>query len=287
VALSKKEEDSVRDLFVASTHHLLLFFTDQGRVYRAKAYQVPLASRTARGTPIVNITPVEPGERITAWLAVKGYDQGGYLVMVTRDGMVKKTALEEYDTPLRTRGLIAINLNDDDRLNWVMWTDGRKDLVLATKGGKALRFSETDVRPMGRQTAGVKAIRLVDDDRLVCTVAVDPKDTRDLLTVSEKGLGKRTSLEEYRCQGRYTQGVITLSITEKTGAVVGVEVVEDDDEIMCISSGGVLIRVPVKHIRRTGRNAQGVKIVTPDPDTVVRAVAKVVRHAAETGESAE
>jgi DNA gyrase subunit A len=287
VALSKKEEDSVRDLFVASTHHLLLFFTDQGRVYRAKAYQVPLASRTARGTPIVNITPIEPGERITAWLAVKGYDQGGYLVMVTRDGMVKKTALEEYDTPLRTRGLIAINLNDDDRLNWVMWTDGRKDLVLATKGGKALRFSETDVRPMGRQTAGVKAIRLVEDDRLVCTVAVDPNDTRDLLTVSEKGLGKRTSLEEYRCQGRHTQGVITLSITEKTGAVVGVEVVEDDDEIMCISSGGVLIRVPVKHIRRTGRNAQGVKIVSPDPDTVVRAVAKVVRHAAETGEGAE
>ena len=287
VALSKKEEDSVQDLFVATTHHLLLFFTDQGRVYRTKAYQVPLASRTARGIPIINIVPIEPDERITAWLAVKGYDQGGYLVMVTQQGMIKKTVLDEYDTPLRSKGLIAININKGDHLNWVMWTDGSKDIVLATKLGKALRFSEADVRPMSRGAAGVNAIKLVKGDEIVATAVVDADEQRDLLTVSEKGLGKRTPLEEYRTQGRYTQGVMTLKVTGRNGPVVGVQVVDDDDEIMCISSEGVLIRVPVDHIRRTGRSAQGVKIVAPDDGSVVRAVAKVVKHAAEVADDGQ
>lgn len=283
VALSKKEEDTVQDLFVATTHHLLLFFTDQGRVYRTKAYQVPLASRTSRGTPIVNIVPIEPGENITTYLAIRGYDQGGYLVMVTQKGMIKKTSLEEYDTPLRTKGLIAINVNDGDRLNWAMWTDGSKDIALATRFGKALRFSEKDVRPMSRAAAGVNAIKLVKGDELVATVVVDADDKRDLLTVAEKGLGKRTPLEDYRTQGRYTQGIMTLKVTDRNGPVVGVVVVDDEDEIMCITSEGVLIRVPVGNIRRTGRSAQGVKIVTPDEGTIVRAVAKVVKQAAEAG----
>ncbi len=281
VALSKKEEDTVQDLFVATTHHLLLFFTDQGRVYRTKAYQVPLASRTSRGTPIVNIVPIEPGENITTYLAIRGYDQGGYLVMVTQKGMIKKTSLDEYDTPLRTKGLIAINVNEGDRLNWAMWTDGTKDIALATRFGKALRFSEKDVRPMSRAAAGVNAIKLVKGDELVATVVVDAHDKRDLLTVAEKGLGKRTPLEDYRTQGRYTQGIMTLKVTDRNGPVVGVVVVDDEDEIMCITSEGVLIRVPVKNIRRTGRSAQGVKIVTPDEGTIVRAVAKVVKQAAE------
>ncbi len=287
VALSKKEEDSVQDLFVATTHHLLLFFTDQGRVYRTKAYQVPLASRTARGTPIVNIVPIAPDENITAWQAVKGYEQGGFLVMVTQQGMIKKTALEEYDTHLHSKGLIAININKGDHLKWVMWTDGSKDIILATRLGKALRFSESDVRPMSRSAAGVKAIKLVKGDEIVATVVVDADDDRDLLTGSEKGLGKRTPLKEYRTQGRYTQGVTTLKVTKKNGPVVGVQVVDDDDEIMCITSEGVLIRVPVGNIRRTGRSAQGVKIVVPDEGSAVSAVAKVVRHAADMAENAD
>jgi len=281
LALTKKEEDSVRDVFVASTHHLILCFTNQGLVYRLKAYQVPMASRTARGTPIVNLVPLQPDESITATIPVENYDQGGYLVMVTKQGKIKKTKLSEYDTPLRSKGKIAINLNKGDELKWVMWSDGTKDIMLVTRNGKALRFSEKKVRPTSRNTAGVNAIRLVGEDQTVATVVVDAKDKRDLLVVSQKGLGKRTALSQYRRHGRNTQGVSTLEITDRNGPVVGVQVVDDDDEIMCISSAGVLIRVPVKHIRRTGRNAQGVKIATPDEGCVISAVAKVVRQTAE------
>lgn len=282
VALSKKEEDSVRDIFVATTHHLILVFTNQGRVYQLRAYEVPMASRTARGTPIINLVPLESGEHVTAWVPVHNFDQGGYLVMVTLHGMIKKTALKEYDTNLKSKGIIAINLKDNDRLAWVMWTDGRKDILLATKMGKALRFAEKCVRAMGRNAAGVNAIKLQTNDEIVATEVLDKNDPRDLLVVAERGLGKRTAISEYRCQGRNTQGVMTLKITAKNGPVVGVSVVDDEDEVMCISSGGVLIRVPVNSIRRTGRNAQGVKVVTPDEGTVVRAIAKVVREAQES-----
>lgn len=281
VALTKKEEDSVRDIFVATTHHLILVFTNQGRVYRLRAYEVPLASRTSRGMPIINLVPLEAGEQVTAWVPVRDFDQGGYLVMVTRQGVIKKTALKQYDTNLRAKGLIAIGLRANDRLEWVMWTDGTRDVVLATKMGKAVRFSEACVRPMGRSAAGVRAIKLQKNDELVATESIRKDDERDLLVVSERGLGKRTPLEEYRCTGRAVQGVMTLKITSRNGAVVGVTVVDDDDEVMCISSGGVLIRVPVNKIRRTGRSAQGVKVVTPDEGTVVRAVAKVVKSAQE------
>ena len=282
VALSKKEEDSVRDIFVATTHHLVLVFTNQGRVYRLRAYQVPMASRTSRGTPIINVVPLESGEQVTAWVPVRSLDQGGYLVMVTRLGVIKKTALKQYDTNLKAKGLIAINLRPEDRLEWVMWTDGTRDIILATKMGKALRFAEKCVRPMGRAASGVKAIKLQKNDELVATESIRHDDPRDLLVVAERGLGKRTPLEEYRCQGRATQGVMTLKITSRNGAVVGVTVVDNEDEVMCISSGGVLIRVPVKGIRRTGRSAQGVKVVTPDEGTVVRALAKVVKTAQES-----
>lgn len=279
VALTKKEEDNVQDLFVATTHHLILFFTNTGRIYRAKAYQAPAASRQARGTPLTNIVPLADGERITAWLPIRGYEQGGFLFMVTRQGYVKKTALAEYDTPLRSKGLLAINLEEGDELRWVLWTDGKKDVVLATRDGKAVRFDEALVRPMGRSARGVQGIRLRPGDELVAAVVVDKNDPRDLLTVSAKGLGKRTALKEYPRKGRNTQGVVTLKVTEKNGPVVGVQVVEDDDQIMCITSAGVLIRMPVASIRRTGRNAQGVKIVSPDEGATVCAVAKVVREA--------
>jgi len=172
-------------------------------------------------------------------------------------------------------------LNKDDELKWVMWTDGTKDIVLVTRQGKALRFGEEEVRPQGRNTAGVNAIRLRKGDELIATAVVGKEDTRDLLVVSEKGLGKRTKLCEYRRQGRYTQGVATLNVTERTGPVAGIQVVDEDDEVMCINSQGVLIRVPVANIRRTGRSAQGVKVVGLSGDATVSAVAKVVRYATE------
>lgn len=286
VALTKKEEDSVKDIFVASTHHLILVFTNKGRVYQLRAFQVPMASRTARGIPIVNLVPLESGERVTALVPVRDFQQGGYLVMLTRQGIIKKTALKEFDTNLKAKGLIAINLKDGDRLEWVTWTDGTRDIMVVTKMGKALRFPESSVRPTGRAACGVKAIALKKNDELVGTETIRKDDDRDLLVVSEKGLGKRTPLCEYRCQGRATQGVMTLKITSRNGAVAGVCVVDEEDEVLCMTSAGVLIRVPVKSIRSTGRHAQGVKVVTPDEGTVVQAIAKVVKSAQEAPEGA-
>ncbi len=279
VALTKKEEDNVQDIFVATTHHLILLFTDTGKVYRARAYEAPMASRQARGTPITNIVPLEDHEKITAWIPVHSYDQGGYLFMVTQRGYVKKTPLKEFDTVYRAIGLNALTLTKGDELRWVLWTDGSKDILLATKLGKAVRFHEDQVRSVGRTARGVQGIKLTKQDELVSAVAVGRDDERDLLVVSEKGLGKRTPLTEYRAKSRNIQGVKTLEITERNGPVVGVQVVEDEDEVMCITSSGVLIRMPVAHIRRTGRSAQGVKMVTPDEGAVVSAVAKVVREA--------
>ncbi len=279
VALTKKEEDTVADIFVATTHHLILLFTNRGNVYRAKAYQAPLASRQARGTPISNIVPLADGENITAWIPVQNYAQGGYLFMVTDHGYVKKTELSQYDTHLRSKGLIGISLEEGDELRWVLWTDGTRDILLATRMGMAIRFDEEQVRPMGRNARGVLGIKMRKDDELVSAEVVDKKDERDLLVVSEKGLGKRTALGEYRSQSRNGIGLITLKITDRNGPVVGTEIVDDEDQIMCITSAGVLIRMPVANIRRTGRSAQGVKVVSPDEGAHVSAVAKVVREA--------
>jgi DNA gyrase subunit A len=277
LALSKKEEDSIQDIFVATTHHLIFFFTDQGRIYRLKAYQIPMAGRQAKGTPIINMLPLEPQEHITAWIPVESFDKGGFLMMVTRGGYLKKTALQQYDTPLKSKGIQAIRLEEGDRLQWVLWTDGKQDIICATRHAKAIRFSESTVRSMGRTARGVRGPRLLKGDRLVCAQVVGPKDKRDLLVVCEKGLGKRTALNEYRQIGRASQGILTVQITDRTGPVVGVEVVDDDDEIMCITANGIAIRMPVKRIRQTGRIAQGVKVVNLDEGDAVRAVAKVIR----------
>lgn len=286
LALNKKEEDDVQDLFVANTHDIIICLTDQGLAHRLKAYQVPMASRTARGTPIVNLVPVASGESITALIPVRDFSQGGYLVMVTEQGMIKKTSLEEYHTPIRAKGLIAINLKKNDRLKWVAWTDGTKDIMLVTRLGKALRFDEAQVRPQGRNTAGVGAIKLRKGDEIVDMVVVDKNDQRDLLVVSEKGLGKRTPLSEYRRQGRNTQGIFTLSITERTGRLTGAQVVEEDDQVMGLASDGVLIRVPVTDIRRTGRAAQGVKVMRPTDNNTVVVLAKIVKPTEEEAELA-
>ena len=284
LALSKKEEDSIQDIFVATTHHLIFFFTDQGRIYQLKAYQIPAASRQAKGMPIINLLPLEPRERVTTWIPVDSFDKGGFLFMVTTGGYLKKTELTAYDTNLKARGIQAIRLEPDDKLNWVLWTDGTKDIVCATEQGKAIRFAEDNVRSMGRGARGVRGPKLRKGDRLVSAEAVDADDKRDLLVVCEKGLGKRTPLAEYRQTGRTTQGVLTVSVTERTGPVLGVEVVDDDDEIMCITANGIAIRMPVEKIRRTGRVAQGVKVVNLGEGDAVRAVAKVVQTDAETEE---
>ncbi|HEY3396842.1 MAG TPA: DNA gyrase subunit A [Armatimonadota bacterium] len=277
LALNTKEEDDVQDLFVANTHDLIICLTDKGHAYQLKAWQVPMASRIARGTPIVNLVPVEQDEQITAQIPVRNFAQGGYLVMVTEQGMIKKTALSQYDTALRAKGLIAISLHKGDRLNWVAWTDGNKDIIMCTREGKSARFSESQVRPMGRNAAGVTALRLRPGDAIIGMAVVNPEDERDLLVVSENGLGKRTALREYPRKGRPTQGVLTLNVTEKTGQLAGVLVVEPDDEIMCLTSSGVLIRVPVEGIRETGRNAQGVWVVRPTEGQNVVALAKIVK----------
>ncbi len=281
MALTKKEEDTVRDLFVASTHHHLLCFTNRGTVYRIKAYEVPMASRQARGTPIQNIVPLADGERVTEIIPVPSFDMGGYLFMVTAKGIVKKVELEEFDTPLRSKGIRAIQLDEGDELAWVLWTDGTRDVLLVTSAGKANRFDEEEVRPMGRAARGVMTMDLSGEERLVAALVVDKKDDRDLLVVSEKGLGKRTPLKEYPRKGRRAHGVITMKVTERTGAVVGAEVVDEDDEIMAITAQGVLLRCRVADIRVTGRAAQGVKIVKPGEGDYVSAVAKVVRYAKE------
>jgi DNA gyrase subunit A len=281
MALTKKEEDDVRDVFVATTHHTILCFTSRGMIYQLKTYQVPMASRQSRGMPIINLVPIEQGEAITAMIPIEDFDIGGYLVMVTEGGLIKKTALKEYDTPLRARGIIALNLRDDDRLKWVMWTDGTKDVMISTSDGQCIRFDEEGVRPMGRNASGVHAIKLRKGDEIVSTAVVNKDDPRDLLVVGAMGLGKRTPLEEYPRKGRATQGVITLKVTDRTGPVVGVQVVDDEDEVMCISSGGVLIRVPVAGIRRTSRNAQGVKVVSPGEGSQVCALARVVKYIVE------
>ncbi len=279
IGLTKKEEDEVSDLFVASTHHYILFFTDQGRVYRLKAFEVPVASRQARGTAIVNLLPLEPGEHVTAAIAVKDFRQGGYLVMVTENGIIKKTRLKDFDTPLRARGLTAIKLRDGDALRWVRWTDGKRHLILVTRNGQAIRFDERQVRLMGRAAAGVRAISLAKGDSLVgCQVVERGKD---LLIVCEKGYGKRTPLTQYPCQARGGKGRKTAKVTERNGHIVACEVVDDEDQVVLITSGGLVIRIPADKIRVTGRATQGVILVKMAPGEVVRSAAKVVRHVQE------
>jgi DNA gyrase subunit A len=280
LALTKKEEDSVEHLFVATTHHIILFFTNQGRVYRLKAYEVPAASRQSRGTPIINLVPVEPGEVVTATMPLRSFGEGGHLMMATRRGTVKKTPLGEFDTSLRARGLVAITLDDGDELKWVEWTDGKRDVMLTSRLGKTARFDEAQVRAMGRPARGVIGMRLGKNDEVVAMSVVAKDDTRDLLVVSERGLGKRTALSEYPRKGRGSQGVMTLRITDRNGPVVGSLVVEATDEIMLITSEGILIRIPVQKISRVGRAAQGVKLVAVEEGGKVRAAAKVVQSEA-------
>ena len=273
-ATNPKEEDFVGHLFIATTLNYILFFTDKGRVYSLKAYEIPEASRQARGTAIVNLIPLMPDETIRAVIPIRTFAPDKYLLMATRRGIVKKTALEEFDTKRKT-GLLAIRLDPDDDLVSVKRTTGNQEMIIVTAQGLALRFSEEDVRPMGRSARGVIGIRLGDGDTVIGMDVV--REDRDLLVVTENGYGKRTPLNQYRTYAsRGGRGVKAITLTDKTGLAVAIKVLEGDDELMCISAEGVVIRMDAADISQQGRGAQGVRVMRLDPEDKVVSIAQIV-----------
>jgi len=264
LALTKKEEDTVSHIFVATTHHTILFFTNKGKCYQLKAYEVPVASRQARGLPIINLIQLDDGERIVATVPIPRFDIGGYLFMCTRMGLVKKTPLEQFQTRL-SRGVQAMKLDDGDELCWVRWTDGERDIVLATAGGMVIRFSEGDVRPMGRQAGGIRGIKLRSGDVVAAMDVVEP-DATEMLLVTERGFGKRTKLDQVKRIGRGGKGVIGIKVSERNGKLVSLHTVREDDEVLLITAKGILTRQRVKAISLIGRTAQGIRLMRLDPD---------------------
>jgi len=270
--MGTKEEDFVVHLFVATTHHNILFFTNRGRVYRLKAYEIAEASRTAKGTAVVNLLPLEQNEKITAVIPIKEFAEKRFLFMATRKGIVKKTELTEFDTA-RKGGLIAINLDEDDDLIDVKLTNGEQHIILGTRDGMAIHFAEKEVRVMGRTAHGVKGISLDDGDVVVGVDVVKPDN--EVLTVSEEGYGKRTLVREYRTQSRGGKGVINLKVTEKTGKVVGLKLVRPGQELMLITSDGIVIRIEIDEISVISRNTQGVTLMRTSAEDKVVALATV------------
>ena len=257
--LATREEDFVEQLFVCRTKDYVLFFTNKGRLYKLKAYQIPEAGRHAKGTAIVNLLELQPDEKVTTIIPLTAFEDDRYLTMVTRNGTIKKTALSEYDTN-RKGGLNAIGLNEDDELITVKVTDGANQVFVVTHEGKSIRFKETDVRPMGRTAHGVRAIDLADTDYVVGAAVID-NEQAEILLVSENGLGKVTAAEEYKVQSRAGKGVKTYKITEKTGCLVGAAIIGENDDVMLITSGGTIIRTAVNGISRMGRATQGVMLM--------------------------
>ncbi|MDO7787245.1 DNA gyrase subunit A [Desulforamulus aquiferis] len=272
-AMGTKQEDFVKHLFVASTHHYLLFFTNKGKVYRLKVHEAPEAGRTAKGTPLINLLYISNGEYVTTVIPVKEFIEDTFLVMATKQGIIKKTALNEYDTSRRD-GLIAINLDEEDELVAVELTKGQEEVILSTKDGMAIRFSEKDVRAMGRTARGVKGITLDGDDTVVNMDVA--REGADLLVVTANGYGKRTPLDEYRVQSRGGKGLINIKTSKRNGSVVGVLVVRDDDEIMMISAEGIIIRISAKDVSTIGRNTQGVTLMRMSEKDHIVATARVV-----------
>ena len=268
-----RDGDYVTHILTTTAHAYLLFFSNRGRVYRLKAHEIPRKDRTARGTAIVNLLPLQPDERIQAVIDTRDYETNRYLFFATKRGQVKKTKFNEYDSSLRS-GLIAINLRDDDELVRVIPTNGGSDIFMVARSGMTIRFSEDDVRPMGRAAAGVRGMKLREGDEVVsCDVA---RDDAALLIVTDAGYGKRTQLDKFNAQGRGGQGVRGIKITAKKGVVVSAFMVGIDDEIFVVSSGGTLIRVPVRQISSQGRDATGVRVMNLAEGETVAAVAPVL-----------
>jgi len=257
MATTVKDEDFIDKLFIAHSHDTLLCFSDRGQCYWLKVWQLPLASRGSRGKPIVNLLQLGEGERITAVQAVSEFDDSRFVLMATAQGTVKKTPLSAFSRP-RTNGIIAVSLDESDCLVGVALTDGEREILLATTDGKAIRFTEGEVRPMGREAAGVRGVRLGDGQRVTSLIVLGDGP---ILTVSERGYGKLTDMAEFPLHGRGGQGVIALQTSDRNGSLVGALQVKTDDEIMLINSSGTLVRVPVSDIPVLGRNTQGVRIM--------------------------
>jgi DNA gyrase subunit A len=268
-----KDTDFIQRLFVGSTHDYILIFTDDGRCFWLKVHEIPQGGRATRGKPIVNLINVTPDTKIRAMVPVRDFPEDQYLLFVTKNGTVKKTALSAYSNP-RANGIKAIKIEAGDKLIDVHVTNGQNDIVLATKFGLSIRFPESDVRDMGRDTTGVKGVELRPEDAVVGVVVI--KRDATLLVVTERGMGKVTDIDEYRVQKRGGKGIITVNRTEKTGNVVALMEVLPDDEMMLITKQGVIIRSSVAQVRNTGRNAQGVKLVNLDDKDVVCSVARMI-----------
>lgn len=268
-----KEEDFIEHLFIASTHDYILFFTDKGMVRWLKVHEIPEAGRLSKGKAIINLLTLAAGEKISAFVPVREFKDGHFLIMATKNGSVKKTTLAAYSHP-RKGGIIGITLEKDDELIGVELTDGEREIVLATREGKAIRFKESQVRDMGRAAKGVRGISLGKKDSCIAMEVVKPDQAA--LTVTQQGFGKRTSFKEYRLQSRGGKGIINIKVTKKNGVVVGMKTVADKDELMLITEKGMIVRSPVKDVRTTGRSTQGVKLMRLDTGDPVASVAKIV-----------
>jgi DNA gyrase subunit A len=284
--MDMKEDDYIEHLFVCSTHDYLLFFTNRGKVYRQKVYDLPEASRTAKGRALVNLLPLAEGERVQAVLATREFKEGKYLVFATRKGQIKKTEFLAYNTPIKADGIIAINIRDDDELVAVRRTSGNDDIIMVSRSGQAARFNEDQARPMGRDTGGVRGMNVERGDNCVLAMDVVRPDT-ELLVVTDAGYGKRTDIEEYPVKGRGTMGVKTIGLTEKKGGLAGALIVREHHDLVFISQTGMVQRTAVKGISKQGRPAQGVRVMNLREDDRVSAVALVMETSADTAAGVE
>jgi DNA gyrase subunit A len=279
--MDMKDDDYIEHLFVSSTHDYLLFFTNRGKVYRLKVYELPEASRTAKGRALVNLLPLREGERVQSVLATRDFGEGKYLVFATRNGLVKKTEFGAYNTPIKADGIIAINIRDDDELIAVRRTSGHDDIIMVSRSGQAARFSESLLRSMGRDTTGVRGMNVSQKGNSVLAMDV-ARDDQELLVVTENGYGKRTPIPEYPVKGRGTMGVKTITLTENKGQLAGALVVREHQELVFISQNGMVQRTSVRGINRYGRASQGVRVMNIRDDDQVSAVALVVESEAQT-----
>jgi DNA gyrase subunit A len=272
--MNLKEGDFVEHLFISSTHNYILFFSNKGKVYKLKVHELPVGSRTARGQAIVNVLPFTQHEEIAAVISTRTFEEDQYLMMATKDGLVKKTPFKEYNTSRRD-GILAITMREDDELIGVKITRGADDIILVSKNGMSIRFHEMDVRPMGRTATGVKGMALEDDEVLSIEVA---RDEADLLIITENGFGKRTPMNNYPVQGRGGKGVKTLKDTSARGSIAAAKMVQERHGLMVISSEGIVIRTSVKQISQMGRNTQGVKIMNLNDSDKISAVALITHE---------
>ncbi len=285
--IKPKEEDFVENLFIASTHSYVLIFTDLGKVYWLKVHEIPQGGRASRGKAIVNLLQLAPEEKVTTILPVKTFEDGKYIVTATAKGIIKKTELMAYSNP-RSGGIIALTIDDDDHLIEARLTDGKRDLLLATRNGKSIRFPESDVRPMGRPARGVRGMNLEGDDEVIGLQSVTDSTSLALVTITENGYGKRTDIEEYRVQSRGGKGIITIKTSERNGRVVDIKMVDEDSDLMFITNRGKLLRTAVKNFRSIGRNTQGVRMMVLEEDEFIVSVAKLAeKDNADESEQAE